>query len=265
MSTIFHFTIDCDWIPNSEKSLPEIFRIISKFNIKPTFFLTGKFALECKEYVEEMKHRNYEIGSHGFCHGLDATENFGRMVSYNEQKRILTESSEIINKVAGIDPYIFRAPKLNISSQTFKVLKDLNYKIDSSIPAKRFDFGLGSINHFDYINKKNEPFLVNNSILEIPPSAFILPLNMRLLRVLGAKFALKIFEVVHLTTNVIVFYVHPAEFVSASGIKYPKTDNRFYKNCGALHFDALEEFLENVFNKNIISQNMADHLGQKYS
>ena len=207
-----------------------------------------------------MRIRNYEIGSHGLNHGLDSKENFGGNVSYSVQKKLLSKSSEIINKATGCYPTLFRSPMLHISDDTFKVLSELNYKIDSSIPVRRFDFGFGYVNNIRHISKSNTIYTINNSILEIPPSAYIFPLNMRLLRVFGVEFAIRIFNIIRRKSNFIVFYLHPAEFVSINELDYPHDVKRFYKTCGPHNYQKLESFLIKVFDKNVLSNNMSAQL-----
>lgn len=260
MKKKFHFTVDCDWIPNSERALPRLFSIIEELNLKPTFFLTGKFAKEYNEFTSEIFKRGYEIGCHGLNHGLDPHENFGEKQSYDNKKRYLAESTEIIEKIIGCKPIIFRAPRFQISNNTFSILSELDYRIDSSLAVKRFDFGLGTMNNAKNIYKKNETFFIYDSILEIPPSAFILPLNMRLIRIFGVKIAAKILNLVKMKSNLIVFYLHPAEFVSTAELKYPILEKSFYNNCGSHNFELLESFLISVLEENLISEKMSVHL-----
>jgi hypothetical protein len=261
VSATFHFTVDCDWIPNTERNLPRIFELIEKFGIEPTFFITGKFAEDYGDYVLEMKRRNWEIGSHGLKHGLDPEENFSERVSYDKQWRLLSDSTGIIEKVTGMMPVIFRAPRLKISDHTFKILTELKYKIDSSIPVRRFDFGFGSISNTKHLNKGNSSFYINDSLLEIPPSALFFPMNMRLVRLIGAMATANLISLIKRSSDVVVFYVHPLEFLKSSDLNYVPIDCKQYlKSCGPQNFGLLEEFLGKVMDGGMKTTKMMDHL-----
>jgi peptidoglycan/xylan/chitin deacetylase (PgdA/CDA1 family) len=261
---IFHFTVDCDWITNSEKALPRLFDIIEKFNIQPTFFLTGKFVEENSEFVNEMVNRKFEIGCHGMKHGLDPDEDFGEHVPYEVQKRNIIKSSEIIQKATGVRPVIFRAPNLHISDVTFRILAELGFKIDSSIPVRRFDFGFGCTNKLRHLLKRNSTFFINDSILEIPPSAFIFPLNMRLLRSFGVKCAVEIVNKIKSKSDFIMFYMHPAEFMPMDEVEFPAVHRSFYKTCGNQNYSLLELFLSKAMHNNYHPGNITSHVKRFY-
>ncbi len=250
-----YFTIDLDWIPGSEQSMGEIFKLIETYNIKPTFFFTGKFAQNYPEILSECVLKKYQIGNHGWAHGKDSNENFGSDVNIDIQRKLLYQSMEVIEKISGIRTNIFRAPRMKISDTTFKVLSELNYQIDSSIASKRFDLGFGSINSLKHFQLPQQPYYIhkpgmNNNILEIPPSAFFLPLNMRLLRTFNFVIINKILNNIEKNTDSIVFYLHPTEFVVANKMEIPKGENmNFYKNCSPKNFEKLEYFIQTVLNR----------------
>lgn len=264
MKKNFHFTVDCDWIPNSEKALPEILSLIEKYKLKPTFFLTGKFALKYREHVKDICARGYEIGSHGLRHGLDPYENYGVSERYETKRYNLNKSTDIIDSVTGIKPTIFRAPRFCISNDTFKILHELEYRIDSSIAVNRFDFGIGTMNSLKYFFKKNHSHRISDQILEVPPSAFILPLNMRLIRIFGVGFAKYFFNIVKSLSCNIVFYLHPAEFISETELIYPYKEKEFYTNCGPHNLTYLDMFLDFIINKNVKSEPISTHLNKNY-
>lgn len=245
MKKQFHFTIDCDWIPNSQKSLPKIFELTEKYKLSPTFFITGKFALQYGEYVKEMAIRNYQIGAHGWAHGIDAEENFGINASFDVQKKLLIDAAEAIEKVSGIVPQSFRAPRLEICETTFRVLEELKFEIDSSIPARRFDFGFGSNNSISNLFKSSGSYSIGN-INEITPSAFVFPLNMRFIRKFGARAGVNLFNFIKKIDTHIVFYLHPAELVNKEELIYSDKECAFYQDCGARHFASLEHFIKPI-------------------
>lgn len=187
-------------------------------------------------------------------HGKDPFESFSDSVNIEQQRKLLVESTEIIEKLSGITPEIFRAPRMQISDKTFTILHELGYRKDSSITSGRFDFGLGSVNNFKHFKLSPHPYNIktadpNIQILEIPPSAYILPLNMRLLRIFNLKIVEKILSIIALKTDNIVFYLHPTEFVKPTEMQIPSEENHsFFKNCSSYNFKKLEAFI-NLINR----------------
>lgn len=259
----FIFSIDLDWIPGSEQSMKKIFDIIEKHDIKPTIFFTGKFALNYSDILIESIQRGYEIGNHGWKHGVDTFENFGIQTPYNKQKELLRKSTELIEKISGVRTKIFRAPRLSISKNTFYILSELNYTIDSSIPARRFDFGRGSINNFQYFMNSREPYYMKSDldkfIFEIPLTSLILPINMRLLRIVKLDILKYWIDLVLMSTNTLVFYLHPTEFVKVEHMQIPTGENmKFFESCSPDNFELLEKFLYFIKSRGYQSSSMQD-------
>lgn len=254
----FFFTIDCDWIPGSEKGLKGLFEISKKFNLKPTLFVAGQFALSYPNIIKEALDYGYEIGAHGWEHGLGAEENY-RSTNYEQQKKWIILSVQAIEKVTGKKPFSFRAPYLWISETLLLVLEEMGFLFDSSVPARRFDFGVGHINQFRYFFSPLEPYHPssahfgrrgNSSILEVPPSAYVVPLNMSALRILGLGALKQVVRLVEKRSPILVFYSHPLEFISQNQL--PSVDKEpflFRKNIGPDNFALLEKLLSFIINR----------------
>ena len=218
----FFFTIDVDWVRGSELGLRHLMELCEQKQLKATLFVAGKFVEEYPEIIKNIFAKGYEIGTHGWEHGTDDQENF-LTTSYEAQKRWVQLSTEALEKVTGRRPTAFRAPKLKISELTFKVLSEENYRLDSSVPARRFDFGFGQINSPRYFMAPLEPYFParNNlgvkgscSILEVPPSAFIIPVNMKALKKFGLTLLKLLVWKISQVSSILIFYCHPYDFVS---------------------------------------------------
>lgn len=260
MTNYIHITVDFDWIPGSQKSVPKLFELFQKYDVRPVLFFTGSFATAYPDILQQAMQLGYEIGSHGLNHGLDDTENFSIQTSYEIQKELISKCTDIIARITSAEPVLFRAPQLNISSTTFEVLTELGYKIDSSVPARRFDFGGGSVNSLKCFAKPCKPYTIptkNGTILEIPPSACLLPLNMRLLRTFPYQFVRGFSAILAKIHHPLVFYLHPTEFVRISKMKLPEGYPKgFYRGCGEHNFAALERFLRLLQDRGIRSEFM---------
>ncbi len=258
---IFHFTVDCDLINGSEIALQRLYGIIEKFNLRPTFFISGKFAEDNEQLIREMVYRNYEIGMHGWKHGNDVNENFGSRITRENKKNLLAMATKTIYGITHKKLEIFRAPKNKIDIETFELLARMNYHIDSSVPSRRCDCGFGTVNSVRYFLKSTRPFFIFDQIFEIPPSAFVLPINMRLVRSFGPDFAAYLARLTSLFSGCLVFYIHPAEFVSPDQMIIPKDEpnKMFYKSCGEQNFDSLEHFIKKILRAGFWSCDMKTH------
>ena len=71
----FLFTIDVDWIPGSEVGLKGLFEFCDKYKLEATLFIAGRFAEAYPELISEAARRGYELGTHGWEHGINTEEN----------------------------------------------------------------------------------------------------------------------------------------------------------------------------------------------
>jgi peptidoglycan-N-acetylglucosamine deacetylase len=203
-----------------------------------TVFVTGQFALHYPELIQEAAHRGYDLGTHGWRHGVDPTENF-RTAPYDTQRRWIELSTEAVERVAGVRPTAFRAPNLWVSESTLRALEDCGYRYDSSVPARRFDFGIGQVSSPRYFRAPVVAYHPargdlacqgDSPVVEVPPSAFFLPANMSSLRVLGLGAVRWMMRRVRAATPLLVSYVHPVEFELAANLEMPEGVPRRYRS-----------------------------------
>jgi peptidoglycan/xylan/chitin deacetylase (PgdA/CDA1 family) len=188
-----HFTIDCDWVPGSEKGLEALLDCCDRYGMKATVFFTGRFAEAYPTLVRDCHERGHQLGTHGWAHGgLEEDEDF-RTAGYEQQRSWIRQATQAVEQAAGVRPVIFRAPNLWIGETTLRILEEEGYLYDSSIPARRFDLGFGRVHYLKYFWAPTQPYRPSEAdlgkpgtsvITEIPPSAFLFPVNMATLRVL---------------------------------------------------------------------------------
>ena len=65
------------------------------------------------------------------------------------------------------------------------------------------------------------------SILEIPPSACLFPINLAALRVLGLSIFRRMIEWISRRSQHLVFYCHPSEFLYARDQTFPRAMSRW--------------------------------------
>ena len=147
-------------------------------------------------------------------------------------------------------------PNLWMSETTLRILEEEGYRYDSSIPAGRFDCGFGRVHYFKYFWAPAAPYYPashhlsrrgDSAILEVPPSAYLFPVNLASLRVLGlGKLRWMIKQIVRRSSR-LVFYCHPYEFVQAHEQSFPVTMSKW--NQSGMHPDnlvLLDTFVEHM-------------------
>jgi peptidoglycan-N-acetylglucosamine deacetylase len=197
-----------------KQGLPRVLELCAKHDIPATFYFTGELAEVVPEAIDLVKDHGHEIGCHGFSHEIDRAFD---ILSYEEQLSDLLKAKVIIESVAGTIKS-FRAPALRINTDTIKALKQTGFLTDSSTSPQRFDGPLtfGSTKKLKWLIAKRKPYFLDseNSLLEIPISAFIFPYIGTTMRV--SPFITRLlkrslyFEARH-TGKPLVFLFHPNE------------------------------------------------------
>ncbi len=255
--SFFLFTIDADWVPGSGRGLEALLRLCEEIDIRSTIFATGKFALDHPDLIRAADASAHEIGVHGWQHPMPTHlfENY-RLTSLEQRRDWLARAHEAISTTIGHTPRAFRAPFLWVDRAAFRLLAEFDYLVDSSIPTRRFDGLVGMVNYRDYFWAPVEPYYLDldhptrrgtSSLLEIPPSAFLLPLNMSTLRFVGLRAMLSIVRLLRRSSSVLNFYCHPWEFVPADDVTHPGgVPSRHIRGLGPHLLQPLRNFVEAV-------------------
>jgi len=266
----FLFTVDVDWVVGSETGVLRLCDFCDRIGIRATFFVAGRFAERYPHLVRDVARRGHALGTHGWEHGsLSAAddENFG-LAPAEQQRTWLLDASRAVEDAAGVSPKAFRAPNLLISETTVRVLQDVGYAYDSSVSPRRLSVGPLGLRRTRYYRAPLEPYHPSlddlsrpgaSTVLEVPPSAFLLPLNMSALRVLGLTPLRWAVHRLRSRSSVLVFYAHPAEFVAGADQVIP-ADNpaRHRRGLGPHHLAALGAFIDGVLELGYVSAVLED-------
>jgi hypothetical protein len=257
------FTIDCDWVPGSQKGLEALLDCCERYRMTGTVFFTGRFAEAYPGLVQECHMRGHQLGTHGWAHGgLEQDEDF-RTAGYEQQRDWIRRATAAVEQAAGVRPVIFRAPNLWIGETTLRVLEEEGYLYDSSVPARRFDLGFGRVHYLRYFWAPREPYRPcetdlsrrgQSVITEVPPSACLLPINLATLRVLGLPVIGKMIHWASRASRQVVFYCHPSEFVYARDQQFPKTMSKWNRMgmCPENLF-LVEDLLDHLFEQHFVA------------
>lgn len=132
-----------------EKGLEEILEILSKFDIRGTFYCQGLLVKDYPKLVCRLSERHL-VGSHGYNH-----ENYGGravnvytkdepvlLMERDKKFELLERCLKIHKEVLGIEPEAFVAPFDSIDYTLLEILEELNFRVDSSFDNYRL--GLSS-------------------------------------------------------------------------------------------------------------------------
>lgn len=258
-----YFTIDCDWVPGSQKGLEALLDCCDRYHMTATVFFTGRFAQAYPDLVRTCHERGHQLGTHGWAHGgLEQDEDF-RTAAYEQQRDWIRRSTDAVEQAAGVRPVIFRAPNLWIGETTLRVLEEEGYLYDSSVPARRCDLGFGRVHYLKYFWAPTEPYRPcegnlgkpgYSSVTEVPPSAWLFPINLATLRVLGLSVLGTMIAWISRGSRHVVFYCHPSEFVYAKDQQFPRTMSKF--NRMGMRPDNLflvEALLDHLFERRFVA------------
>lgn len=207
--------------------MPKLLDLYAKYGIKATFFYTGYIAKLYPEVVKMAANLGHEIGSHGKSH---LKENGFDIMPYEKQVKHLEYSKKLLEDIGGKPVVSFRSPALRVSPNTATALLETGFRIDSSIASQRFDFFLsfGSKKKIKFLNAPRLPYRTNrnnifirgqSNLVEIPPSATIIPFAGTTMRIMP-KITSYHQKILHLEAKLnrkpVVFIIHPNEIIDES-------------------------------------------------
>jgi peptidoglycan-N-acetylglucosamine deacetylase len=261
-----YFTIDCDWVPGSQKGLEALLDCCARYHMTATVFFTGRFAKAYPDLVRACRDHGHQLGTHGWAHGgLEDDEDF-RTAGYEQQREWIRRSTEAVERAAGIRPVIFRAPNLWIGETTLRVLEEEGYLYDSSVPARRCDLGFGRVHYLKYFWAPTEPYRPSQTDLgrhgasvltEVPPSACLFPINLATLRWLGLPLFGKMIAWISRESRYLVFYCHPSEFLYAKDQQFPRTMSKWNRmGMRPGNIALVESLLDHLFERHFVAAHM---------
>jgi peptidoglycan/xylan/chitin deacetylase (PgdA/CDA1 family) len=146
MAVVLSFDLDAEslWIARDPKNLdrpvtlsqgeygprmgvPRILRLLKKYDLKATFFVTGWAMEHYPKVVEEIVANGHEVGHHGYHH--EWLDN----VSLDEEKSIMAHGISLIKEFVSEGPFGYRSPSWEFTSNTIRLLRDNRFKYTSNM------------------------------------------------------------------------------------------------------------------------------------
>lgn len=124
-----------------EDAIPKLMDISDDYKIPYTFFICGEVANNCSHLFKNMGRHEIGVHTHPFTHMSifkgktpnDREMDLLAQYSFEDQYKMINEDLKLIQENLNINPTIFRAGKHSANEITFKVLDELNFKIDCSM------------------------------------------------------------------------------------------------------------------------------------
>jgi len=192
-----------------ENNINSLLDLFGNNDVKATFFILGWIAQRKPDLVKKIAAAGHEVASHGFNHELLYS------MKREDLANDLLKSKKILEDLTSKPVIGYRAPSFSITEEAISILKELDFKYDSSyfnVPAHH---RYSKIKSFG--DHKEMIFKHDNGLMEISVTTLKI-LNNRLpwggggyFRILpyllfksGIKKAIK-------QNNGAVFYIHPWE------------------------------------------------------
>jgi peptidoglycan/xylan/chitin deacetylase (PgdA/CDA1 family) len=118
--------------------LPKILKLLKRFKVPATFFVTGEVAEKYPKVVQDL-YEHFEVACHGYHH-----ESFQRVDL--DKEKLLTTAKAILEETINEKIIGFRAPYLRTCPEMFTLLQKAGFKYDSSLArfkiAQHFSTGI---------------------------------------------------------------------------------------------------------------------------
>ncbi len=243
---------------------PEILRVLSNHHVPATFLFTGREAQNNPDAVEGVLADGHEVGCHTMYHetiGMPVYDvPVGSFALESEIEGRLELATETVERVSGIRPLSFRAPRLFGSTDMIKALEKLEYRVDSSFPSyfHARDFRPYHPSEDDWSKEGDMAILELPVFYDVDAGGNGDKNRGRdqwpMLRLKGAQWFADLCERMSEKVkdkngnSVLCVYLHPWEFVKMPDKVY--TDEStiifkpfLYRNTGSFALEALDEFI----------------------
>lgn len=111
---------------------PQVLDILKNNNVKATFFVVGEKVEYNPEIIKRQYEEGHEIGNHTFTH-INVSKN-----GYDKIYKEINNTQQVIKKVIGKEPKLFRPPYRAISKDMCNIVKenDMNIVLWSNLDAR---------------------------------------------------------------------------------------------------------------------------------
>ena len=113
-------TINCAW---NADDIDIILSTLEKHNCKITFFMVGEWVGKYQEETKKIAEAGHEISNHSYSHP------HVNNLSLEANKDEIQRCSNLIEKITGTKPTLYRAPYGEYNNTVIKAANNLGYKV----------------------------------------------------------------------------------------------------------------------------------------
>ena len=106
----------------SRTNCETILEILKKYNVRATFFIIGECAAADEEKIALIGQAGHELGNHTYTHA-DITR-----LSEEELEKEVKKTEEILTRISGTRPVVFRPPGGAYNEASLRVLEKMGYQ-----------------------------------------------------------------------------------------------------------------------------------------
>lgn len=113
----------------SRVGVPRILRLLTKYDIKASFFVPAVTALLHPDEQKRVIAEGHEIGIHSWIH------EFNSQLPPKDERDLQLRAADVLEKVSGVRPVGIRTPSWDFSSHTLAITREMGLLYDSSLMA----------------------------------------------------------------------------------------------------------------------------------
>lgn len=232
-----------------KKGTEVVLKILEKYNLTATFFITGYFAKHNKDLIKNIA-QHHEVALHGSKHSDDYAN-----MHPKEAEECLKKARREVEKIIKKPILGFRAPRFQ--HPPLAVIKAAGFTYDSSLHPT---FVPGRYNN---LSKPRTPFR-NDALIEFPISVsplIRLPFSWIWFRKLPLIYTTLNSRATLASTHLLHLYFHPWEFIDV-----PKKNAKIASiltNTGKPMIKKFEHYLDWCRRKKVVALTIEDYLKKK--
>lgn len=222
----------------------KIIDLLTKHQIKATFFVTANFAVHAENLVRKIVDLGHEIASHGYYHTEFSLEH-------------LLQSREKLEEISGQKVKGYRMPRMKPVDE--KAIAQAGYLYNSSINPTYLP------GRYNNLHIKRTHFYKEN-VLQLPASVtpwFRIPLFWLSFH----NFPLFLYKYLSNKTlkhdHYLNIYFHPWEFLNLDQPKKFNFPSYVVRNSGNKMYSRLDDFILHFKQKNVVFGTISDYLQTK--
>ena len=112
--------------------MPRLLDVLERCEVPATFFVPAHTASTYPDIVKRIVAAGHEVSCHGYVHESPVG------LPLEEERRLLAQSIEVLEKVTGVRPVGYRSPAWDLSDNTIDLLEEFGLIYDSSLMSNDF-------------------------------------------------------------------------------------------------------------------------------